>query len=281
MLTTHSSGVVETLDRRGGIWINSTLACSGWERFSRMSQEKRQTQKNQKRFELRKRHKSSSVERQELRWKMEKDDRRTFFFRMKGGHLLNANRLVQTPIDIDQRVCNAIHGSSRGVRWHQTKKTSAAVRRRKITPQLLPSKQGEIIKYLKIQQVHQYKAYLFAQRDTNGKRSRSTWPYISCLKPTRIFPHNQNWEHGQEQIFSSWSWAPMAHKTFTKNTTIYHHNRLSKECINYLALCFVCRWIETSARQQRWLMETASLLRKRELLWVSQHLQTTATSISK
>ncbi len=27
---------------------------------------------------------------------------------MEGGHLVNANRLVQTPIDIDQRVCNAI-----------------------------------------------------------------------------------------------------------------------------------------------------------------------------
>jgi len=64
---------------------------------------------------------------------------------MKGEHLLNANRLVQTLIDIDQRVCNAIHSSSRGVRGHQTKKTSAAVRRRKITPQLLLSKQGEII----------------------------------------------------------------------------------------------------------------------------------------
>ncbi len=139
----------------------------------------------------------------------------------------------------------------------------------------------KLFKCLKIQQVHQYKACLFAQRDTNRKRTRSTWPYISCLKPTRIFSHNQNWEHGQEQIFSSWSSAPMAHKTFTKNTTIYHHNRLSKECINYLALCFVCRWIETSAHQQRWLMETTSLPRKRELLWVSHHLQTTATSISK
>jgi hypothetical protein len=31
---------------------------------------------------------------------------------MGGEHLLNANRLVQTPIDIDQRVYNAIHGSS-------------------------------------------------------------------------------------------------------------------------------------------------------------------------
>jgi hypothetical protein len=55
------------------------------------------------------------------------------------------HRLVQTPIDINQRVCNAIHDSSRGVRRHQTKKTSAVVRRRKITPQLLLTKQGEII----------------------------------------------------------------------------------------------------------------------------------------
>ncbi len=46
---------------------------------------------------------------------------RHFFFRMEGGHLMNANRLVQTPIDIDQRVYNAIHGSSRGVRRHQIK----------------------------------------------------------------------------------------------------------------------------------------------------------------
>jgi hypothetical protein len=55
------------------------------------------------------------------------------------------HRLVQTPIDIDQRACNAIHDSSRGVRRHQTKKTSTVVRRRKITPQLLLTKQGEII----------------------------------------------------------------------------------------------------------------------------------------
>ncbi len=40
---------------------------------------------------------------------------------MEGGHLVNANWLVQTPIDIDQRVCNAIHGSSRGVHRHQIK----------------------------------------------------------------------------------------------------------------------------------------------------------------
>jgi len=64
---------------------------------------------------------------------------------MEGGHLVNANQFIQTPIDIDQKVCNAIHGSSRGVRRHQTKKTSAAMRRRKITPQLLLTKQGEII----------------------------------------------------------------------------------------------------------------------------------------
>jgi len=68
-----------------------------------------------------------------------------FFFKMEGGHLVNANRFIQTPIDIDERVCNAIHGSTRGVRRHQTKKTSAVVRRRKITPQLLLTKQGGII----------------------------------------------------------------------------------------------------------------------------------------
>jgi len=67
-----------------------------------------------------------------------------FFFRMEGGHLVNANRFVQTSIDIDQRVCNAIHGSSRGVRRHQTKKTSAVVRRRKITPKPKPLKQTTI-----------------------------------------------------------------------------------------------------------------------------------------
>ncbi len=39
---------------------------------------------------------------------MEEDGHRTFFFRMEGGHLVNANQLVQTPIDIDQRVYNAI-----------------------------------------------------------------------------------------------------------------------------------------------------------------------------
>jgi hypothetical protein len=39
---------------------------------------------------------------------MEKDGRKTFFFRMEGGHLVNANQLVQTSIDIDQRVCNTI-----------------------------------------------------------------------------------------------------------------------------------------------------------------------------
>jgi hypothetical protein len=39
---------------------------------------------------------------------MEKDDPRIFFFKMEGGHLVNANRLVQTPIDIDQKVYNAI-----------------------------------------------------------------------------------------------------------------------------------------------------------------------------
>jgi hypothetical protein len=49
-----------------------------------------------------------------------------FFFGMEGGHLLNANRLIQTLIDIDQGACNAIPGPSRGVRRHQTKKTSAA-----------------------------------------------------------------------------------------------------------------------------------------------------------
>ncbi len=109
-----------------------------------MSQERQQMQKNQKRFEPRKRHKSSSIERQELRWKMQEDGRRTFFFRMEGGHLVNANRLVQIPIDIDQKVCNAIHGSSRGVRWHQTKKTSAAMRRKKITPEPKPLKHTTI-----------------------------------------------------------------------------------------------------------------------------------------
>jgi hypothetical protein len=67
-----------------------------------------------------------------------------FFFRMEGGHLVNANRFVQTSIDIDQRVCNAIHGSSRGVHRHQMKKTSVVVCRRKIASEPKPLKQTTI-----------------------------------------------------------------------------------------------------------------------------------------
>ncbi len=59
-------------------------------------------------------------------WKMQKRQPHDFFFGMEGGHLLNANRLIQTSINIDQGACNAIPGSSRGVRRHRTKKTSAA-----------------------------------------------------------------------------------------------------------------------------------------------------------
>jgi len=48
-----------------------------------------------------------------------------FFFGMESRHLLNANRLIQTLIDINQGACNAIPGPSIGVCQHQTKKTSA------------------------------------------------------------------------------------------------------------------------------------------------------------